>query len=134
MLKNLSPLHTPELLQTLASMGHGDDIVLCDVGLLGIDFCALAQDIRHGRMGDNPFIVLIAISRLSDAADVGPILESGVDDFIMKPVEAELIVGRISAFVNKRKPFVMTPSYVGPSRRSARRNDGSDDQAAPVKG
>ena len=31
MLKNLSPLHTPELLHSLASMGHGDDIVIVDV-------------------------------------------------------------------------------------------------------
>src|SRR5206468_6388610 len=30
MLKNLRPLHTPELLHTLASMGHGDDIVVVD--------------------------------------------------------------------------------------------------------
>ncbi len=30
MLKNLSPLHTPKLLHTLASMGHGDDIVVVD--------------------------------------------------------------------------------------------------------
>jgi L-fucose mutarotase len=30
MLKNLSPLHTPELLHVLASMGHGDDIVIVD--------------------------------------------------------------------------------------------------------
>jgi L-fucose mutarotase len=30
MLKNLSPLHTPELLHALASMGHGDDIVIVD--------------------------------------------------------------------------------------------------------
>jgi L-fucose mutarotase len=30
MLKNLSALHTPELLHALASMGHGDDIVIVD--------------------------------------------------------------------------------------------------------
>src|SRR5258708_13595809 len=30
MLKNLASLHTPELLHTLASMGHGDDIVIVD--------------------------------------------------------------------------------------------------------
>ncbi len=30
MLKNLSPLHTPELLHTLASMGHGDEIAIVD--------------------------------------------------------------------------------------------------------
>lgn len=30
MLKNLSRLHTPDLLYTLAAMGHGDEIVLVD--------------------------------------------------------------------------------------------------------
>lgn len=30
MLKHLSRLHTPDLLHTLASMGHGDEIVLVD--------------------------------------------------------------------------------------------------------
>ncbi|HEY0790537.1 MAG TPA: RbsD/FucU domain-containing protein [Chthoniobacterales bacterium] len=30
MLKNLLPLHTPELLHALASMGHGDDIAIVD--------------------------------------------------------------------------------------------------------
>ncbi|MBV8141072.1 MAG: ribose ABC transporter [Verrucomicrobia bacterium] len=30
MLKHLSPLHTPELLHTLASMGHGDELAIVD--------------------------------------------------------------------------------------------------------
>lgn len=30
MLKSLTPLHTPELLHTLASMGHGDELALVD--------------------------------------------------------------------------------------------------------
>jgi L-fucose mutarotase len=30
MLKHLNPLHTPELLHTLASMGHGDDLAIVD--------------------------------------------------------------------------------------------------------
>lgn len=30
MLRNLDPLLTPELLYVLASMGHGDEIVVCD--------------------------------------------------------------------------------------------------------
>jgi response regulator RpfG family c-di-GMP phosphodiesterase len=108
------------------------DIVLCDIDLLGTDFRVLAQDIRHGRVGNNPFTVLIATSQPADVADIGPVLEAGVDDFIIKPIEAELVVKRVAAFVNKRKQFVVTPSYVGPSRRSARRNDGSDDQLVEV--
>ncbi len=30
MLKNVTPLHSPELLHTLASMGHGDELALVD--------------------------------------------------------------------------------------------------------
>ena len=30
MLKNIDPLLTPELLHVLASMGHGDEVVVCD--------------------------------------------------------------------------------------------------------
>ena len=30
MLKNIDPIITPDLLTVLASMGHGDDLVICD--------------------------------------------------------------------------------------------------------
>ena len=36
MLKTLSPLHTPELLHVLASMGHGDDLVMVDCNFLAV--------------------------------------------------------------------------------------------------
>lgn len=39
MLKNIDPLLTPDLLHTLAAMGHGDDIVLADANFPG-DACA----------------------------------------------------------------------------------------------
>jgi L-fucose mutarotase len=35
MLKGISPLLSPELLQTLASMGHGDEIILADAHFPG---------------------------------------------------------------------------------------------------
>ena len=35
MLKTLSVLHTPELLHTLASMGHGDEIAIVDANFPG---------------------------------------------------------------------------------------------------
>lgn len=104
------------------------DIVACSVDLPEIDFLQLSQDIRHGRVGSNPFAVLIAIGQPTDAGAIARILEAGVDDLIIKPADAEILVKRINAFTRERKPFVVTPGYVGPSRRPARRNDGSDDE------
>jgi DNA-binding response OmpR family regulator len=105
------------------------DVVVCDIDLPGIDFKAFVQDVRHERIGGNPFIVLIGTTKPTDEATVARVLESGVDDVIVKPIDAPTLVRRIAAFVKGRKPFVISSGYIGPSRRAARREDGSDDDA-----
>lgn len=108
------------------------DVVMCDVDLPGIDFCDTAQDIRQSLMGSNPFTVLIATARPSAAADVSRVIKSGIDDFLIKPMTADLVMRRVGAFAEGRKPFVVTNSYVGPGRRAKRREDGSDDEVIEV--
>ena len=83
------------------------DVVLCDVNIPRSDFCALSQDIRHGRIGSNPFTVLIAMTGGSTESDVARVLKSGVDDLIFKPAEADLVMTRIGAFAKRRNPFVV---------------------------
>jgi len=108
------------------------DVVLYDVDLPGIDSCAVTQDIRQERLGSNPFAVLIAMARPSSEADLARVIKCGVDDFQSKPMEADHVVRRVDFFARKRDPFVITQSYVGPSRRELRREDGSDDDLAEV--
>jgi DNA-binding response OmpR family regulator len=105
------------------------DVVVCDIDLPGADFKAFVQDVRHGRAGGNPFIVLIAVSKPIDEAAVARVLASGVDDVIVKPIDATTLVRRIAAFARGRKPFIVSSGYIGPSRRAGRRDDGSDDDA-----
>jgi len=45
-LKNIDPLLTPELLEVLAAMGHGDDLVLCDANFPAE---SVARRTVHGR-------------------------------------------------------------------------------------
>lgn len=108
------------------------DVVLCDVGFPQTDFCTISQDIRHGRIGTNPFTVLVAMTGPATQADVSRYLKSGVDDLIFKPAEAEVVVSRIGAFARRRNPFVVTAAYIGPTRRDTRRDDGSDDEVIEV--
>ncbi len=108
------------------------DVVVCNTELPGIDFSTLAQDIRHQRIAGNPFIVLIAIANRLDEASMARILQSGVDDLIVKPVDSATLIRRIGAFAKGRKPFVVTPGYIGPTRRADRRDDGSDDDVVEV--
>ncbi len=118
--------------QIIRAVGEMVDVLVCDVHQPGVEFHALAQDIRHGRLGDNPFIVLIATALIAEEENLSRILESGVDDVVLKPLDTQNFVRRIGGFARKRKPFVVTPMYVGPSRRNGQRGDGSDETVVEV--
>jgi L-fucose mutarotase/ribose pyranase (RbsD/FucU family) len=47
MLKNLTRLHTPELLHTLASMGHGDDLAIVDAHFLAVSMAQRPGGGKH---------------------------------------------------------------------------------------
>jgi L-fucose mutarotase len=78
MLKGLSPLLSPDLLSTLASMGHGDEIALVDA-----NFPAASQARRLVRLAG------VGVSELLDAVlSVLPL-----DDFAPDPVLTMQVVG-----------------------------------------
>lgn len=108
------------------------DVVVCNTDLPGVEFHSLAQDIRHQRIAGNPFIVLIATANKIDETGMAKILQSGVDDLLIKPIDSPTLVRRIGAFAKGRKPFVVTPGYIGPTRRADRRDDGSDEDVVEV--
>jgi DNA-binding response OmpR family regulator len=108
------------------------DLIMCDVDLPGLDFGVMAQDIRHGRLGKNPFAILIATARPSTGTDLGRVMKSGIDYIVLKPMTADQVVRRLDGFTRGRKPFVVTESFIGPNRRALRRNDGSDDDLTAV--
>jgi DNA-binding response OmpR family regulator len=119
-----------EALQT--ALTGSPDLIICDVDLPGLDICATAQDIRHGRLGKNPFAVVIATARPSTSTDLNKVMQSGIDYIVLKPMTADQVLRRVDGFTRSRKPFVVTEDFIGPSRRTRRRDDGSDDDCTPV--
>jgi len=108
------------------------DVIVCDTHLPVLDFKAFAQDLRQGRIGANPFVVLIATARDEAEAKAQAIHASGADELMIEPVHPLVLVRRVGMLSKERKSFVMTPGYVGPTRRAERRNDGSDDNLVAV--
>jgi L-fucose mutarotase len=82
MLKGLSPLLTPDLLHVLASMGHGDELVLADA-----NFPAAAHARRLVRLPgvDAPRVLDAVLSVLP------------LDDFVDQPALTMQVVGDASA-------------------------------------
>jgi L-fucose mutarotase len=90
MLKNLSPLHTPELLHTLASMGHGDDIVVVDA-----HFPAVSMAQR-----------LIRLDGVSAPAALDAILQLiPLDSFVDDPALRMEVVGKPEELPEVQKEF-----------------------------
>lgn len=97
------------------------DLILMDVDLPGGDVAQLVSDLRHGRLGVNPYlpVILTAWEAEADHAAVRRLVDSGADDILLKPMSIKMLLERLEAVALHRKPFVVTSDYIGPDRRRA---------------
>lgn len=95
------------------------DVLLMDVGLPEGDACQAVREIRHGRLGSNPFLPAMLTTWDSEGGLVRRAVDSGADDLLVKPLNTKTLVERIEALALQRKPFVVTADYIGPDRRKA---------------
>lgn len=77
----------------------------------------LVQDIRQGRLGPNPFCVIIVTAWTLDDEIVRGVVSSGADDLMRRPFSIGFLGSRVKQLIDARKEFVITAEYVGPDRR-----------------
>lgn len=99
------------------------DLIFMNVAMPGGDAIALTQAIRHGQIGNNPFVPIILATWEPEHSTVRRIIDAGADDLLVKPLSTQAITDRIQALAERRKPFVVTADYIGPDRRSGKRSD-----------
>lgn len=77
------------------------------------------RDIRHSRVGINPFIMIsLMVGGQAEGAIQRAIL-AGADDVMVKPVAPAKMLDRVAHVTMHRQPFIVTNDYLGPERRSA---------------
>jgi L-fucose mutarotase len=89
MLKNIDPILTAELLYVLMQMGHGDDIVLCDVNHPAV---TIAKETTYGKLID---LSGVDIPRTTRAV----LSLMPLDTFVETPVMRMRVVGNPSGTV-----------------------------------
>lgn len=77
----------------------------------------LVKDIRHFKMGRNPFILITMMVGGDNDAKLKKAVLAGADDVMIKPVSPGKMLDRIIHFTFNRVPFIVTTDYVGPERR-----------------
>ena len=89
MLKGIDPVISAELIHVLMLMGHGDDIVVCDVNHPA---ATIAKETTHGRLVDFPGC---DIPRATKAI----LSLMPLDTFVEEPVMRMQVVGNPDGFV-----------------------------------
>lgn len=108
--------------EALAHVAADDiDIAFVDFKLGGMDGLGFCRHIRMHPDSPNVYLPLIMITAYSERSRVIEAINAGVDEFLVKPVRAVDVANRVNAVIERRRPFVKSPSYFGPDRR--RRKD-----------
>ncbi|WP_341913241.1 response regulator [Ferrovibrio terrae] len=95
------------------------DLILMDISLPGGNVAQLVSDLRHGRLGINPYLPVILTTWEAEQTVVRKLMDAGADDLLIKPLSTKGLLDRIEAVGMNRKPFVVTSDYIGPDRRRA---------------
>jgi two-component system response regulator MprA len=103
--------------------GFVPDLVVLDLGLPGLDGVEVCRRLRDD--GDVPILMLTARAETEDRVTG---LDSGADDYLVKPFERKELLARIRALLRRRPPRGTASLEVGdltlnPDTREVRRGD-----------
>lgn len=127
----LQAIGTGDIVQTGNMAGvrnavlEGDvDVLICDTVMPEGDLCELISDIRHARLGEDPFLIIMTLISHPTKELIGRAVSAGADDILLKPFDPHQLCERVKGFAKTRKKFVVTTNYVGPDRRQKPRSEG----------
>jgi DNA-binding response OmpR family regulator len=109
------------------------DLVILDLDREKEEICSLVREIRHSKICDDPFLVIIALSWHPSLDAVNNSMEAGIDDIITMPISTKLLSERIHTLIRHRKDFVVISSYVGPDRRTGERIENDPSEPGTIK-
>ena len=87
------------------------DLVVLDLGLPGLDGVEVCRRLRAE--SDVPILILTARADLDDRVDG---LDSGADDYLVKPFERQELLARLRALIRRRPPRGSAALVVGDLR------------------
>lgn len=97
--------------------GGGFDLLLCDYELGIVSGLTLVRMIRRVDGLANPMLPIVMVTAHAEGTRVAEAVATGVDDFLVKPVQPETLLRCLENVLNKPRAFVKTKDYAGPDRR-----------------
>lgn len=94
------------------------ELLIAETELPDGDFSEFVSDLRHHKIGNNPFLVVSALTNNPTPELVKKVIQAGADDLLSKPFNVDTLLRRVGRLIHERKPFVVTGDYVGPTRQA----------------
>ncbi|HUT49382.1 MAG TPA: response regulator [Alphaproteobacteria bacterium] len=108
------------------------DLLLIDIDTDTDEICKIVREIREGRLGPDPYVVIMALTWKPEQDMISRALQTGTDDLIAKPISTKVLAERTANLIYNRRDFVVTTSYIGPDRREPERRKPGDLPAIKV--
>lgn len=83
----------------------------------GLDGLELIEETRNGEDTPNPYVPIIVVSAYTELHHVIRARDSGVNEYLAKPVSAKRIYSRICSLVDNERQFIRCGDFFGPDRR-----------------
>ena len=93
------------------------DLAVVDFQMEPVDGVAFTRTVRTAADTPNPYLPIIMLTGHSEMARVTEARDAGVNEFIVKPLTAKVLVDRINACIYRQRPFIRCDGYFGPDRR-----------------
>lgn len=92
------------------------DIILVDWDMPIMNGVEMTLKIRHSEKGD-PQVPIIMLSSRTEKHRVLEARDSGITEFVVKPMSAKSLFLRVANAVSQPRDFVKTKTFYGPDRR-----------------
>ncbi len=93
------------------------DIIICDWQMEPLDGVDFTRMVRTASDSPNPFVPIIMLTGHTQMKRITEARDAGVNEYLAKPISAHGLYTRISAIIERPRPFVRTSVYFGPCRR-----------------
>ncbi|MBF0392614.1 MAG: response regulator [Alphaproteobacteria bacterium] len=110
------------------------DILVTDWVMSPLDGVELTRMLRNSGDSPNPFVPIIMISAFAERRKVFQARDSGINEFLVKPLSAKALYSRLVAVIDKPRNFVRTKRFFGPDRRRRKDEFMGDDKRGKTQG
>ena len=93
------------------------DVIILDWMMEPMDGIELTRRIRTGEGIPNPYVPIIMLTGHTTMNCILQARESGVTEYLAKPITPKGLMSRLRMVIAKPRPFVRTPVFFGPDRR-----------------